>query len=236
MSLLGVTTFEQPYLNNLTTLLNRLAQTALLRMVGWRSITIHWPSKFGRFSMGQDFPLNLGLPHSSMLSTCTINLSTRLPARLRLKDGTIANRMLHTSKLLVPVYASNALAHNGANWIVMISPEFFWGTLQRTRIPCTSIPRQEFSNRVKTWYLQCSCPPAAQLLYDLGLEAKSDFVSINGILLPTPIGTISLVNVPWPPTPPVQSKKAWTPPPLCLFVLLPLRMMEAPTPIMAHAA
>jgi hypothetical protein len=88
----------------------------------------------------------------------------------------------------------------------------------------------------KAWYLQRSRPPAAQLLYNLGLEAESNFVSINSILHPTSIETISPVNVTWPPTPPVQSKKGWTPPPLCLYAPLPLRMMEAPTPITAHAA
>ncbi len=131
-------------------------------MVGWRSIAIHWPSKFRHFSMGQNFPLNFGLPHYSMPSTCTIDLSTWLLARLRSKDGTIANRMLRTSKPLVPVYASNTLAHDGKNWIVMISPEFFWGTLQWTRILCTSIPRQELSNRVimqfSTKLGTCSAP------------------------------------------------------------------------------
>jgi hypothetical protein len=88
----------------------------------------------------------------------------------------------------------------------------------------------------KAWYLQCSCPPAMQLLYNLGLKAESNFVSINGILHPTPIGTISPVNVPWPPTPPVQLKKAWILPPLYLYVPFPLRMIEAPTPITACAA
>ncbi len=88
----------------------------------------------------------------------------------------------------------------------------------------------------KAWYLQRSPPPAVQLLHNLGLEAESDFVSIDGILHPTPIGTISLVDVPWPPTPTMQSKKAWTLPLLCLYALLPLRMTEAPTPITARAA
>jgi hypothetical protein len=151
--LLGVMTFERPCLKNLTTLLNQQARIALPKTVGRRSITIYWPSKFGSFSISQDFPLNFGLPHSSMPSTCTINLSTWLPARLRLKDGSIANWMFHTSKLLVPVYASNAPAHDGANWIAMISPEIFWGTLQRTRISCTSIPHQELSNRVIMQFL-----------------------------------------------------------------------------------
>jgi hypothetical protein len=161
-SLLGVTTFKRPCLKNLTRLLNQQARTALPKTVGRRSITIHWPSKFGCFSTGQDFLLNFGLPHSSMPSTCTIDLSTWLLARLHLKDGTIANRMLHTSKLLVPMYGSNALAHNAANWIAMILPKFFWGTLQPTRILCTLIPHQELSNHVIMQFLTkpgtCSAP------------------------------------------------------------------------------
>jgi hypothetical protein len=153
VSALIVTTFEQPFLKNLTALLNQQAWTALPRMAGQRSITIHWPSKFGSFSMGQDFLLNFGLPHSTMPSTCTINLSTRLPARLRTKYGTIVNPMLRTSKFLVLVYASNALAHDSASWIITISPDFFWGTPQRTKILCTSIPCQESSNCVIMQFL-----------------------------------------------------------------------------------
>jgi hypothetical protein len=51
----------------------------------------------------------------------------------------------------------------------------------------------------KVWSLQPMQPPAAQLLYDLGLEAKTDLVLLDGPLHPTPIGTISPILVPWPP-------------------------------------
>jgi hypothetical protein len=38
----------------------------------------------------------------------------------------------------------------------------------------------------KVWYLQPTRPPAAQLLYDLGLKAESNFVSLEGPLVSIP--------------------------------------------------
>ena len=40
----------------------------------------------------------------------------------------------------------------------------------------------------EAWYLQQSRPPAAQLLYDLGLEADTESMTMTGPLHPTPIG------------------------------------------------
>jgi hypothetical protein len=88
----------------------------------------------------------------------------------------------------------------------------------------------------EAWYLQPTCPPAAQLLYDLGLEAESDFISLEGPLIYTPENTITPITVPWPPTHDTTSKKDWTPPPLCLYAPLPLRMTESPTQLTARAA
>jgi hypothetical protein len=51
----------------------------------------------------------------------------------------------------------------------------------------------------EAWYLQPTRPPAAQLLYNLGLEAKQDFVSISGPVLQPPVSLISPVMVAWPP-------------------------------------
>ncbi len=48
----------------------------------------------------------------------------------------------------------------------------------------------------EAWYLQPSRPPAAQLLYDLGLEADSSFVNLDSPLHPTSIGTIAPITVP----------------------------------------
>ncbi len=51
----------------------------------------------------------------------------------------------------------------------------------------------------EAWYLQQTCPPAAQLLYNLELEADSESTSLEGPLSPTPAGTIAPMTVPWPP-------------------------------------
>ncbi len=80
-------------------------------------------------------------------------------------------------------------------------------------------------------------PLAAQLLYDLGLKAKTDFVLLDGPLHPTLIGTILPVLVPWPPAQSEPTKsKHWLPPPASLYALIPLRMMAKPTTISAQAA
>ncbi len=75
----------------------------------------------------------------------------------------------------------------------------------------------------KAWYLQSMQPLAAQLLYNLGLKAKTDFASLDGPLHPTPIGIISPVSVPWPPAQSEPTKsKYWLPPPASLCAPLPL--------------
>jgi hypothetical protein len=87
----------------------------------------------------------------------------------------------------------------------------------------------------EAWYLQPSCPPVAQLLYNLGLEADSSFVNLNGPLHPTSIGTIAPITVPWPPSPldlPLPKK----PPHISLFASLPLCLTEQPNTFAAAAA
>jgi hypothetical protein len=81
----------------------------------------------------------------------------------------------------------------------------------------------------EAWYLQATRPPAAQLLYDLGLESESEFVSIDGVP-PT---------APWPP--PLSSrqtcsKSSWCCPPKSLRTPLPLRITAAPHSVGARAA
>jgi hypothetical protein len=88
----------------------------------------------------------------------------------------------------------------------------------------------------EAWYLQPTRPPAAQLLYNLGLEAESDFISIEGPLVYVPKKTIVQITIPWPPLPGIVYKNVWTPPQLCLFALLPLQMTDTPIPITAWAA
>ncbi len=88
----------------------------------------------------------------------------------------------------------------------------------------------------EAWYLQPSCPPAAQLLYDLGLEAETKFVSIDGPLHPPIKGWVTPITVPWPPVAQTPLKKIWQAPPLSLITPLPLRLTEAPPSITARAA
>jgi hypothetical protein len=87
----------------------------------------------------------------------------------------------------------------------------------------------------EAWYLQPSCPPAAQLLYNLGLEADSSFVNLDGPLHPTSIGMIALITVPWPPSP-VDLPLPKKPPLISLFAPLPLCLAEQPNTFAAAAA
>jgi hypothetical protein len=87
----------------------------------------------------------------------------------------------------------------------------------------------------EAWYLQPTRPPAAQPLFDLGLEAETSFVGHDGPLHPTPIGTIEPITVPWPPSLPVHHKLS-TLPPLSILAPLPLRLTAAPNVIAAAAA
>jgi hypothetical protein len=51
----------------------------------------------------------------------------------------------------------------------------------------------------KAWYLQPTQPPAAQLLYDLGLEAETEPMTTSGPVQPIAPGTVTPIIVPWPP-------------------------------------
>ncbi len=78
----------------------------------------------------------------------------------------------------------------------------------------------------EAWYLQDSRPPAAQLLYDLGLEAEDDAPPVT-----QPDAA---------PYPPLVTKGAsiasWKVPPRCRHLPLPLRCTPLPRPIAARAA
>ena len=75
----------------------------------------------------------------------------------------------------------------------------------------------------EAWYLQPTRPPVAQLLYDLGIEAEDESVSIHGPLQLTPKGTITPIALPWSPLPPSSlPKKVWESPSSSLYAPLPL--------------
>jgi hypothetical protein len=75
----------------------------------------------------------------------------------------------------------------------------------------------------EAWYLQPHQPPAAQLLYDLGIKSDTEYVSLDGPLHPTLMGTIKPITVAWPPTsiiPPSKLKCLWDTPSLALYAPL----------------
>jgi hypothetical protein len=93
----------------------------------------------------------------------------------------------------------------------------------------------------EAWYLQPSHPPAAQLLYDLGLKADTDYVLIHGPLNPTPKGTVKHIMVPWPPSSPpsrplTKLDNYLATPALALYAPLPLQITDNPNLVAAKAA
>ncbi len=83
----------------------------------------------------------------------------------------------------------------------------------------------------EAWYLQPSCPPAAQLLYDLGLELDDEGPDEDtAYQIPIEITPpASFNNAPLPPTAPATpAKKDWRPPPICRHAPLPLHETALP--------
>jgi hypothetical protein len=86
----------------------------------------------------------------------------------------------------------------------------------------------------EAWYLQPTRPPAAQLLYDLGLEAETNPMTTLGPVQPTPPGTVTSITVSWPPpltellNKGLNKDNLWTPPPRSLYAPLPLRVTPIP--------
>jgi hypothetical protein len=106
----------------------------------------------------------------------------------------------------------------------------------------------------EAWYLQPSRPPAAQLLYDLGLEFEDDADDLNidhesTLQIPVrypPLAPITThpdhtTTSSWPPPPaftklPRHTFPRWTPPPASTRLPLPLRETAAYQPRTAAAA
>ena len=77
----------------------------------------------------------------------------------------------------------------------------------------------------------------AQLLYDLGLEVKTESMTMTGPLHLTPIGTVAPVLVKWPPMPPIGNDPTpLFPPAISILSPLPLRVTNTPHAIAARAA
>jgi hypothetical protein len=91
----------------------------------------------------------------------------------------------------------------------------------------------------EAWYLQPSRPPAAQLLYDLGLEAEMIPISSTGPAQDDTVGTHSVSTpplAPWPPSCPVSTTCKWEVLPHPRMLPLPLCETALPCPIAIAAA
>ncbi len=82
----------------------------------------------------------------------------------------------------------------------------------------------------EAWYMQPQQPPAAQLLYNLGLEAEVCIVSEVG-------PDVSLTHAMYPPSLPMMATKSkWEVPVRSLQLPLPLRCTTLPNPVTAATA
>jgi hypothetical protein len=92
----------------------------------------------------------------------------------------------------------------------------------------------------EVWYLQPACPPATQLLYDLGLEADDVATLPSGNVdepLMMPCETSLLASVPLPPSMAQGTKTfKWYVPAQSQMLLLPPQETAFPWPIVAAAA
>lgn len=95
----------------------------------------------------------------------------------------------------------------------------------------------------EAWYLQASRPPAAQLLYDMGLEFDDDAHDATPNALPVSddvvletIPQAEFNTTPYPPFPEAKDHALYKAPPSCLISPLPLRETAVPRHRTAAAA
>ena len=94
------------------------------------------------------------------------------------------------------------------------------------------------------WYLQPTRPPAAQLLYELGIlpetdPLEDDLSSLEASVTQVPTDSISFITVPWPPSAPhIDIVTKWYAPPMSKHLHLPLRTLtvESLQPTRARTA
>ena len=98
------------------------------------------------------------------------------------------------------------------------------------------VKRSHHAKFDEAWYLQPSRPPAAQLLYSLGVAPDETSCSADGIEPVTEMesdfrnpGTVEKVVVPWPPIQaPDPPTKCWDIPDRCMMLPLPLNNLPTP--------
>ena len=104
------------------------------------------------------------------------------------------------------------------------------------------VKRSHHAKFDEAWYLQQARPPAAQLLYSLGVATEDVSYSADGLVQEPPPqsdfrlpGTVEKVVVPWPPLPvPTLPTKCWAIPDRSMMLPLPLNNLPMPMPATAH--
>jgi hypothetical protein len=147
---------------------------------------------------------------------------------------------LNFLRLLAQEYVSNVLGIGVPNWTAMTSPASSLDTQLLIRTLFTWIWQSHHATFDEAWYLQPARPPAAQLLYDLGLEADVDEISLSATepdgFLP-PVCPLVSKHVPWPPLFNQGTKNSkWNVPSHSRMLPLPLRETALPRPLIAAAA
>ena len=101
------------------------------------------------------------------------------------------------------------------------------------------VKRSHHAQFNEAWYLQDLRPPAAQLLFDLGVTDNAATYTASGVLYDESVvsdfrlpGTIKQVQVPWPPCAPgkLLTLKEWQVPDVCTRLPLPLPHMLVVVP------
>jgi hypothetical protein len=134
--------------------------------------------------------------------------------------------------------ASNKQATVLENSIAMTSPVFSLDIWQQVKMQCIDLTLGivKTSHHVdfdEAWYFQPHPPPAAQLLYDLGLEYEDNN---NADELQEQTASPSDLKALWPPCLPLPLLKGtWNPPTESYTALLPLWELAMPRPITARA-
>ena len=139
-------------------------------------------------------------------------------------------------------------AFDVGNWIVMISRVYSLAIATDNNIVYLDlnsgvVKRCHHAQFDEAWYLQSSRPPAAQLLYNIGIAPDPASYSEVGVITPPivsdyhPPGSVDKITVPWPPlhSPSIPQSV----PDMCTRLPLPLGHMASsitPRLIPARAA
>jgi hypothetical protein len=164
----------------LVMLLNLLERTAPLKTGALRYTMVPLLSAYAPSSMVLASPRASSRPRFSTRSTYTTASCTRQLPKRHTRPGTAVNLICPTLRRSGHRSASSSRALDDANSTSMILRGYSLATLQLTKTLCTLTLLQVLSSCAitrfldKAWYLQDQRPPAAQLLYNLGLEADVD--------------------------------------------------------------